>query len=317
MSELHLEQGDTEAAAGQLQTAQRLGEQASLTDWQCRLCVAQARLKVAQGDLAGAVDLLDEAERQYVRNPVPEVRPIAALRARMWVRQGRWAEALAWAREQDLSVEDELSYLREYEHITLARALIARYRGDQEPGAIRQAMGLLDRLLAAAEDGGRMGRAVEILVLQALVLEAQGDIPGALDVLARTLTLAEPEGHVRVFVDEGPPMARLLGQLQRKGVAAGYVARLLAASEGATKDDADADIRRNAEPGPSSLVEPLSKRELEVLRLLGTELSGPEIARELVISLNTMRTHTKNIYGKLGVNNRRSAVRRAEELDLL
>ena len=190
-------------------------------------------------------------------------------------------------------------------------------RSDPIECSIQQAMGLLDRLLAAAEDGGRMGRAIEILVLGALALEAQGDIPGALDRLARALALAEPEGYVRVFVDGGPPMAQLLGQLQRKAVAAGYVTRLLAAFEGATKDDADADIRRKAESGPSSLVEPLSKRELEVLRLLGTELSGPEIARELVISLNTMRTHTKNIYSKLGVNNRRAAVGRAEELGLL
>ena len=178
-------------------------------------------------------------------------------------------------------------------------------------------MGLLDRLLEAAEDGGRMGRAIEILVLQALALEAQGDVPGALNPLARALTLAEPEGYVRIFVDGGLSIARLLVQMQRKGLAAGYVARLLAAFEGAKKGDADADIRRKTESGPSSLLEPLTKRELEVLRLLGTELSGPEIARELVVSLNTLRTHTKNIYSKLGVNNRRAAVRRGEELDLL
>jgi LuxR family maltose regulon positive regulatory protein len=155
-------------------------------------------------------------------------------------------------------------------------------------------------------------------VLQALAHQVQGDIPHAparleraLAPLERALTLAEPEGYVRSFVDEGPPMAGLLKQLHRKGVAADYVAQILAAFEDATKEE---------EPAPSraeGLVEPLSKRELEVLRLLGTELNGPEIARELVVSLNTMRTHTKNIYSKLGVNNRRAAVRRAEELDLL
>ena len=127
LSELLCEQGDLEAAAQHLLTAQQLGEQAALTGWPHRLCVAQARMKEAQGDLAGALDLLDEAERQYVRNPLPD-RPIAALKARVWVRQGQLTEALAWAREQGLSPDDDLSYLREFEHLTLARVLIARYQ---------------------------------------------------------------------------------------------------------------------------------------------------------------------------------------------
>jgi LuxR family maltose regulon positive regulatory protein len=228
------------------------------------------------------------------------------MKARVWVAQGRIAEALRWTRERGLSVDDDLSYLREFEHITLARVLIARYKSGVDD-SIREVMGLLKRLLQAAEEGGRMGSVIEILVLQALAHEAQVNIPLALAPLERALALAEPEGYVRIFVDEGPPMAALLREAAKHGIAPHYVSRLRAAfgkAEGAT-------------PTTQLLIEPLSERELEVLRLLGTELNGPEIARELMVSLNTMRTHTKNIYSKLGVNNRRAAVRRAEELDLL
>jgi LuxR family maltose regulon positive regulatory protein len=168
-------------------------------------------------------------------------------------------------------------------------------------------MGLLERLLQAAEEGGRKGSVIEILVLQALAHEAQGNYPSALVSLERALTLAEPEGYVRIFVDEGPPMAALLREAAKHGIAPNYVRQLLAAfgkAEGRTSVT-------------QLLIEPLSEREFEVLRLLGTELNGPEIARELMVSLNTMRTHTKSIYNKLGVNNRRAAIRRAEELDLL
>ena len=137
-------------------------------------------------------------------------------------------------------------------------------------------------------------------------------MPAALASLQRALTLAEPEGYIRIFIDEGPPMASLLsafmkqGAAAKQGIAPSYVRRLLAA---VNKTEDSTLVTQG-------LIEPLSERELEVLRLLGTDLGGPEIARELVVSLNTVRTHTKNIYAKLGVNNRRAAVRRARELDL-
>ena len=209
LSEVLCEQGDLEAAAQHLLTAQKLGEQGALTGWPHRLGVAQARMKEAQGDLAGALDLLDEAERQYVRNPLPD-RPIAALKARVWIRQGKLTEALSWVREQDLSADDDLSYLREFEHLTLARVLIARYKTDRADDALRAALGLLERLLQAAEEGGRTGSVIEILMLQALAHQAQGDLPRALASLERALTLAEPEGYVQVFVDEGEPMRLLI-----------------------------------------------------------------------------------------------------------
>ena len=307
LSELYREQGDLKAARQHLLRSKELGEQAAGPTWQYHWRLAQARIKQAQGDLDGALDLLDEAERRYVRGPVPDVRPIAALKARVWVRQGKLTQALAWARERGLSVDDDLCYLREFEHVTLARMYIGQYKSKRADGSIYEAVGLLERLLKAAEGGGRTESVIEILVLQALAHHAQGDVPRALAPLERALALAEPEGYFRIFVDQGPPLAALLREVAKRGVAPNYVSRLRAAlgKAGGTT------------PITQLLIEPLSERELTVLGLLRTELSGPEIARELAVSLNTVRTHTKNIYSKLGVHKRRAAVRRAEELDLL
>jgi LuxR family maltose regulon positive regulatory protein len=186
---------------------------------------------------------------------------------------------------------------------------------------------LLERLRQAAEAGGRSGSALEALVLQALALRALGDGSAAAAMLARALAQAEPEGYVRLFVDEGEEMQLLLaegrGQIGRQKQGGyrkliEYVDKLLAASlpVGFPQSE-NLNQKSKIDNRKSARVEPLSERELDVLKLLGTELSGPEIADRLSVSLNTLRTHTKNIYGKLGVNSRRAAIRRAEELGLL
>jgi LuxR family maltose regulon positive regulatory protein len=259
-----------------------------------------ARIRQAEGDLNAALDLFDEAERLYVSDFFPNVRPVPAMRARVWIAQGRLDEALGWARQRGLSADDDLSYLREFEHITLATLLLAKRSLDE-------VIPLLERLLQAAEEGRRTGSVIEILEQYALAQQARGETSAALISLQRGLTLAEPEGYVRIFTDEGSRMAALLRAAAKQGVTPNYVRRLLAAIDGTEE-------RRPAE---QDLIEPLSERELEVLRLLGSDLDGPDIARALTVSLNTVRTHTKNIYNKLGVNNRRAAVRRASELDLL
>ena len=185
--------------------------------------------------------------------------------------------------------------------------LLAQHATHGAEGSLQDATRLLERLLPAAEAGGRMGSVIEILVLQAVAHQARGDLAAGLASLQRALTLAEPEGYVRVFADEGPAMAALLKAAAKQGTAGAYVRRLLAA----------VNTTGPAAPVPPGLVEPLSERELDVLRLLGTDLSGPDIARQLSVSLSTVRTHTNRIYTKLGVNNRRAAVRRATELNLL
>ena len=307
MAELFRERNDLDAARRHLAISHELGDPAGLPQNRYRWRVATARLRQVDGDAAGALDLLAQAEGVHTSDYSPEVRPIPAVRARMWVIQGRLDDALAWVRERRLAADDDLCYLREYEHITLARTLLARYTAEGSQGPLIDAVRLLHRLLRAAEDGRRGGSVLEILVLQALVLQAQGDVPAALASLRRALALAEPEGYVRIFVDEGPPMANLLRAMTTPGNVPAYVRRLLDAL-GMAEDTVRVD---------QGLIDPLSPRELDVLRLLGTHLDGPDIARQLFVSLNTVRTHTKNIYAKLGVNNRRSAVRRGEELDLM
>jgi LuxR family maltose regulon positive regulatory protein len=315
------ERNDLDGAMWHLMRSKELGEHTGFPQNRYRWHVAMSRILAAQGDLDGALERLGEAEHLYISGLVPNVRPVAALKARVWVAQasngtpGSLAEAARWAREQGLSAGDELSYMREFEQITLVRVLLAQYKVEKQGGAdgsIREAMGLLARLLQAAEEGGRTGSVIEILVLQALAHRMQGGIDAALVSLQRALALAEPEGYVRIFVDEGMPMALLLREVAKHGVSPSYVRQLLKATGSA--EDQDGQDRA---PVKQDLVEPLSERELEVLRLLQTPLSGPEIAQALTVSLNTIHTHTKNIYTKLGVNSRRAAVDRAEELHLI
>jgi LuxR family transcriptional regulator, maltose regulon positive regulatory protein len=307
MSELHREWNDLDAATQLLLQSKELGEHTGFPQHPYRWRVAMARLREAQGDFAATLALLDEAERVYVPDFAPDVRPVAAMKARLWIAQGRLGEALAWARTRALTAHDELSYGREFEHVTLARLLLARSANERADTAWREAVGLLQRLLGAAEQGERTGSIINILVVQALAHQMRGDIAAALVLLARVLRLAEPEGYVRLFADEGTPMAHLLHAAAMEGIASEYVRRLLRAFGGVEE-------RPSA---PPTLDETLSERERDVLRLLGTDAGGPEIARALVISLSTLRTHTRNIYGKLGVHHRRAAVQRAAELDLL
>jgi LuxR family maltose regulon positive regulatory protein len=237
----------------------------------------------------------------------------------VWTAQGEWGRALGWARERGLSVDDELSYLREYEHLTLARVLLARCAAGGADGALDEVTGLLDRLLRAAEEGARTASVIEVLLVQALAHRARGDVPAALAALRRALALAEPEGHVRLFVDEGAPLRALLRRVAGRRTAPASVRRLLAAADRAAAGAAAGaeDGTEGGTPARADLLDPLSARELDVLRMLGSDLTGPDIARHLFVSLNTVRTHTKAIYTKLGVNSRRAAISRAEELDLL
>jgi LuxR family maltose regulon positive regulatory protein len=312
LSELRREHNDLDAAARYLRSSQELGEYGGLLENRYRWYVSMARIAEAQGDLDRALDLLDEAQRRYVRSPDPEVRPVAAVKARVWVRQGRLVETLGWAHERGLSVDDALSYLREFEHITLARLRIARHRGERGESAIRETIALLARLQQAAEAGGRLGSLIEILVLQALAHQAQGDAIRARAPLERALTLAEPEGYVRIFVDEGAAMRTLLGHVAAPSPASAYARRLLSAFE------TPARLASTPLPaGAAALVEPLTRREVEILHLIAAGLRNQEIADQLCLSVATVKRHIANTYGKLGVGHRTEALVRANELQLL
>ncbi|HEX5089037.1 MAG TPA: LuxR C-terminal-related transcriptional regulator [Nocardioides sp.] len=268
------EQGDLERAAEHLEIARGLGERASLLENRHRWYTATAALLRARGDLDGAVAMLDRAEPLFLPGYFPDVRPIAATRARVRIAQGRLEDARAWARGR----EPAPGYLGEYERLTLARLRIAEADTDE-------ALALLDRVLDDARE--RAGSAIEARMLRAL---ARRDPAG----LAAAVGEAVPAGYRRLFLDEGEPMAELLRA-------------------------AGSELLPGTPPAPAARAseEGLSEREHEVLRLLATELSGPEIAGRLFVSVNTLRTHTKHIFSKLGVNTRRAAVARAAELGLL
>jgi len=313
MSDLHYEHNDLKAATQHLLTSQALGELAGLPQNPYRWRAALARLREAQGDLGGALDLLDQAERLYDGNLSPNVRPLATRKTRVWLAQGRLDQALRWAHEQSLSVDDDLSYMHEFDHITLARVLLARYRSDRAGCSLLEAIGLLERLLTAAQEGGRTGSAIEILTLQALARQTQGDLPAALASLERALKLAEPEGYIRIFVDEGAPMAQLLSEAVARGIMPDYTGKLMAAFEVEERKSEDKSYLPPAQP----LIEPLSQRELEVLQLMALGLSNREISERLFLALSTVKGHNRNVFDKLQVQRRTEAVARARELGLL
>jgi LuxR family transcriptional regulator, maltose regulon positive regulatory protein len=272
----------------------------------------------AKGDRAGALNAIGEAERvQLSPEIVGLVNPVPAERARLALAQGDVDAAVDWVRERGLGAEDDPDYPREREYLVLARVLL----GTQAP---EQALGLLERLHDQAVNQGRTGSVIEIGALQALARSAGGDQAGALAALAEALDLAAPEGYLRVFVDEAPSMAALLrrllvdrGQEGPAGAAAPRedLARLVDAFE-----QAGLPVRLPVRRGGvvvAGLVEPLTERELEVLRLLAAGAPNRGIAQQLVVSLDTVKRHVSHLFSKLEVANRTQAVARARELGLL
>jgi LuxR family maltose regulon positive regulatory protein len=235
------------------------------------------------------------------------------MKARILIAQGHIADASRWAREQRIGDDDELSYVREYEHLTLARLLIARHRAERDERHIHRALTLLEKLTAAAKAGGRLGSAIEALALQALAHHASANTRAALDALAAALELAEPEGYVRVFVDEGVPMRNLLAQAMARGIADVHARRILAAFEPAAAP-ASSEARGSDTPGSAAL---LTSRELEILRLIAAGLRNQEIADQLFISPATVKRHIANVYNKLDARHRTEALKRAGALNLL
>jgi LuxR family maltose regulon positive regulatory protein len=213
-----------------------------------------------------------------------------------------FSEALAWAEASDLSEIDEIPYAREYEYYVLAKVLLYL-------GKIDGVMPLLERLISHASITGRNGELIKYLALQAVAYQAHNDTDTALSYLSRALKLGEPEGYVRTFVDLGSPMQDLLGIATRRGLAPNYVKKLLAAFPTVTTQPPAQEIRE--------LIEPLNERELTILRYMAGEPSNQEIADELHLSVNTVKWYARNIYGKLGVGNRRAAVINAREQGIM
>lgn len=310
LSEVLIERNALDAATRHLEAATELGESAGLPQHAYRWRVTTARLLRARGDLDGALALIDQAVPLYATDFSPPVRPVRALRARIQLARGDVDAASGWAAERGLGADDDLTYVSEFEHITFARVLLARHASGEGDWVLEQARSLLDRLLAAAEAGSRTGSTIEILVLLAATHHARDDTPAAVSALDDALRLAEPEGHIRLFLHAGPALTALLRSVASTPGATPHARRVLAAADLAERST------RPSRPSPATLTDELSDRELDVLRLLRSDLTGPDIARELHVSLNTLRTHTKHIYTKLGATNRREAVTRAADLGL-
>ena len=317
LGQLALERGDLEGARVHLATARGQSEDRGLPQYAYRSRTVAAMLAEAEGDLAGALGLVRAAQQVYLGDFSPNVRPLHAVAARLQIRLGDLDAVDTWATDHDVAASGPLSYLREFEHVTLAEAMLARHRVRADPVALAEAGLLLDRLLEAASAGGRDATVIDVLVLQALAASAGGDMEAALIALARAVGLAEPEGQVRAFSRHGELVVPLLDVLAQGPRSSDHARTILVACGAARPGTPGPEGRASRAPTPGGSAEALSARELDVLRLLASDLDGPDIARQLFVSLNTLRTHTKNIYTKLDVNNRRAAVRRGRELGLL
>jgi len=324
LAELDRERNDLAGAAAHLETARVLREHSTITENRYRWFVTGAQVRTAFGDHVGAVKLLDQAQVLYRPGFYPELRPIAAMRARVQIAAADLVAAEEWALDRGVTAGDDVTFLWEYDHLTLVRLLLAQHLRDTAPagtgssgaGPLSDVLGLLERLQDDAAPT-RAGSLLEIGMLRAVTLHVRGDRPEALAELEHALVRApEPEGYVRLFLDEGAPMLDLLHDAaapNARGVSEvvrQHARRLLDAAASAQMPPPEA-------LGGVPLADPLSERELEVLRRLDSDLTGPELAGQLFVSLNTLRTHTKRIFTKLDVNNRAAAVRRARELGLL
>jgi len=315
LSELHRERNELSSAIECLDAITRAAASSPHAGNKPRWCTAMANVRVAQGSLGAALELLDEAERHERRDPVPRTRPIPAIRARIHIAQGRLDEARDWVVRAKIGIEDDLAFIREFEHVTLARLLIARHTtGDDR--SLRDAVQLLERLRRSAQTGGRIGSVIEVLALESLAQSAMAGARTALDSLAQALSLAEHEGFVRVFVDHGTRMRDLLRSAVTRGLAGEYARHVLAAFDGpAPNRSAAPAIRANSEVRDEANA--LTTRELEILRLIAAGLRNQAIGDHLSISVATVKRHIANAYTKLGAGHRTEALARAKELRLL
>ena len=268
---------------------------------------AQARVQLACGDYAGTqitLNLAEEISTQTKLDPWA-VAWLEDCRIRLWLSTGKLDNATHWITTSALGINGELSFHYELNHITLARVMVAQILQESVVADPDQCLSLLARLLAATEKMGWLHYKIQVLVLQSLVLDTIGNHDDAIQVLRQALSIAEPGGYVRMFISEGEVMRQLLLVIAKQKTDSDYFEVLMQA------------FTKGHIHQPLGLVEPLSKREMDVLRLMVTSLSVPEIADELIISANTVRSHVKNIYGKLGVNRRLDAIKKAKQLRLL
>jgi LuxR family maltose regulon positive regulatory protein len=299
LARIRYEWNELDAALHDVQTGLAHGQQAEITDVLLRGSLALARILKAQGDMEGALIALNDADGVAEKMGVAQVKVwISALRAQVWLARGNTEAALDWASRFVGPIQDVV-----YPSVPIALAKV--WLSQRQPD---KALSLLDHALQSAQTVGRLGNAIHIMAAQAIVYYAQVQPERAFAKLEQAIELAEPEGYVRVFVDEGAPMARLLHRMLTRSSATEYVSRLL---------EALGESIKIKQPLAGKLIEPLSQRELEVLRLIVQGSTNKEIADELVLTVNTVKRHISNIFGKLHVSNRVQASVQARQLNLL
>jgi LuxR family maltose regulon positive regulatory protein len=306
MAELNDLEGAVRRAKTGVEIAENGGDLAIL-GWSY-ICLL--RVLYSLNDIEGAEEIIQKIENisQESYGPPWILNYKNAWQARIWLVQENLEAASKWVKEQGMNTQKEVGFLREMEYLVLVRILIAQ-------GKLVGTSTFLQRLFEAADNaGGRISSKIEILLLQALVFQAQGDTNQAMTTLTQAIELAEPRGFIRIFVDEGPLMASLLYEALKREIAPEYVQQLLLAFP-ITDPEKDASTIPHADQ--SGLIEPLSDREIEVLQLIAEGLTNPEIAARLYLSMHTIKTHTRNIYGKLDVHNRTKAVDKARTLGIL
>lgn len=308
LSEVLTELNDLDGALHQARKGKKLTERdrdVGTIGWSY---LSLVRVLFSKGDIADAENYIQKMENIARDYHVPDwiSYRMAAWKARIWLASNKLDVAAQWASDRGLDVNGVLTYQNEREYIALSRILISQERLDD-------ATGLLLRLLEASEVSGHISRTIEILILQALSFQVQGDLDQAISTLEKALTLAEPGGFIRIFVDEGPPIARLLYEAVKRDIFPEYASKLLAAFP--------IEDQKKTEPSPQkgqqTLFEPLSAREIEVLQLIAQGITNQKIASKLFISPNTVKVHTRNIYGKLAVNTRMEAVAKARVLGVI
>jgi LuxR family maltose regulon positive regulatory protein len=303
LSQVSYEWNNLEAALEQVHSCIALCRQWGYQAFQATGSTVLARLEQIQGNAVTAVEHMNTAEKLTKEHHFAfkyTVRVKYAL-VRLWIAQGNPDKASHIVQESGITANDEIPYLREPEFLALLRLLLAE--GDYDAS-----LALSKRLLQKAETGKRIGRVIEVLVLQALIFQGRKETEQALTVLKRALSFAKPERYTRTFVDEGEPMARLLHLARSRQVETEYATHLLSVIEKAAG---------KTQPPSQLLIKPLTMREIEVLKLIEAGRSNQDIAGKLVISIPTVKRHISNIYAKLGVESRTQAVAIAKELKIL
>jgi LuxR family maltose regulon positive regulatory protein len=319
LAELLLENGNEESAVQYISAGEALLNSITSDDRPYRFLIVKAKILEDLGEIDAAIQLLlrtlQDDNSPVSNDYVPTPKPPDAIIARLWIKQNKLENANEWARKRSISTDDSLSYITEYEHITLARLMLAEYEKNQDINQYKTVQEFLDRLILEAIENHRIASLIELKILQAILcFQNTNSIDSSFIFLEEAFNLAEAEGYIRVFTSEGQRLFAILKEAQNQNIAHSFLPQLLSHFTPPSKKSAQTKVNTNTN---EILMEQLSERELEVLRLLQSDLNGPEIANMLFISLNTLRTHTKNIYIKLNVNGRRQAVRRSKELGLI